>query len=694
MDNDGPLANEKDGPGVQPRSERNRPQQSYGEEGPNEFTAPLAAAPQTVHRSLGDDGDQRDNELSNDNEQVEAHGIEDFSNATVDEPFSGSTPSLSQHQQQSSATLSVDSSSAAAVVPPDQERQLLLLMLLGQVCALHDPTPRTFTAHVLEFFERGILDRGSIRFLYKLGLVPSSYSTFGTDAETAKGETSKQLLLLPPPRATSTSSTSSNEAIQSRESTAHVSRVRETAIVPAGQTATTDQQQRYPYLNPQRSAEVSAIRTTLEEQERQRQARNQQRRQQRMQRRELVNVGSSSPASVPTQNSPSQCRQELHHPRQPSPADSPAANLNPRHHHHPPTRQVSFAAEHHPLSFSRFHREFDQVRVLGSGAFGTVYSATSKMDHSQYAIKVVEFTASGFDAGEPVQQVVSEVRCLAACDHANVVRYYTSWLEPSWMTGSSPSSARPSSANKSTGPAMLTVASASSEGTDSEEKGSNAHRGQTDRHHLHRLLRTDSPVDLEGLQGDLQSLFGRNNRESPPPTSSSGSSRAHHQRERKPHRRLVRRYSWDADQSESTTARSFLDDGGSWIEFSRDDSYVDARHYSSRRSSRLRANAGRSKPAVASDAYRYQICLFIQMQLCAPVTLADWIRDWNGDPSYRFPRSRLGVASQVFQQLARGLAHVHHKGIIHRYGSQIDGRSFQHGYAFGRLSSFAYEALR
>jgi hypothetical protein len=74
-------------------------------------------------------------------------------------------------------------------VPTDQERQILLLMLLRQVCALHDPTPRTFTVHVLELFERGILDRESIHFLYDLGIVP-------TAAAAAKQQ--QQHLMLPP----------------------------------------------------------------------------------------------------------------------------------------------------------------------------------------------------------------------------------------------------------------------------------------------------------------------------------------------------------------------------------------------------------------------------------------------------------------------------------------------------------------
>jgi Protein kinase domain len=63
----------------------------------------------------------------------------------------------------------------------NQERQVLLLMLLAQVCALHDPTPRTFAVHARELFDRDILDLNAIRFVYDLGLmgriIPTSSSS-------------------------------------------------------------------------------------------------------------------------------------------------------------------------------------------------------------------------------------------------------------------------------------------------------------------------------------------------------------------------------------------------------------------------------------------------------------------------------------------------------------------------------------
>jgi hypothetical protein len=101
---------------------------------------------------------------------------------------------------------------------------------------------------------------------------------------------------------------------------------------------------------------------------------------------------------------------------------------------------TSWSVEEHPLSLSRYQREFDEIELLASGSFGHVYRVMHKMDGREYAVKHVSFAAAGYSR-EAVQQVVREVHCLAACDHPHVVRYYTSWLEPSWMTGSNTATA-------------------------------------------------------------------------------------------------------------------------------------------------------------------------------------------------------------------------------------------------------------
>lgn len=74
----------------------------------------------------------------------------------------------------------------------------------------------------------------------------------------------------------------------------------------------------------------------------------------------------------------------------------------------------------------------------------------------------------------------------------------------------------------------------------------------------------------------------------------------------------------------------------------------------------LESFQGSSKP----PSYHYEICLFIQMQLCNPSTLADWIRKRNQSATTH--SSRAGPAIHIFSQLVSGIQHVHEKGILHR----------------------------
>jgi serine/threonine protein kinase len=371
---------------------------------------------------------------------------------------------------------------------------------------MHDPTPKTFTVHVLELFERGILDRESIHFLFELGLVPS----------------------MSPSRGLLTNGPASDEGGEETCTTNQL------AIV-AKPVLTAEQQ---------RIQEASSIRSRLTQEEKQ------------------------EPNSRPSITKP-------------------------------------WEVEHFPLSLSRYQREFTQSVLLNAGAFGQVFQATRKMDGCDYAIKKVSFDVTGF-ATEKIQQVVREVECLAAVnDHPNVVRYYSSWLEPSWMTGS----------------------------------------GQT----------VDSNVPQHKLLTDIQQLMQPSDDEQM--NSENGSS--YFTREFSStigHRR--RRFSFGSsadpiDQSWEDYHDTRLSDLGRAY----DDSYLVGR----RRESQQQQQKPQSSPA-----YHYQISLYIQMQLCHPATLADWIRERNrqipeGDHSHR-----ISPALEIFQQIVSGLVHVHSKGIIHR----------------------------
>jgi serine/threonine protein kinase len=86
-----------------------------------------------------------------------------------------------------------------------------------------------------------------------------------------------------------------------------------------------------------------------------------------------------------------------------------------------------WSVEHHPLSLSKYQRDFHQVSLLATGSFGSVYHAIHKLEHRPYAVKCVTLSTTGYYANM-LALVIREVRCLAQLDHPNCVRYYTSWL--------------------------------------------------------------------------------------------------------------------------------------------------------------------------------------------------------------------------------------------------------------------------
>ena len=477
-------------------------------------------------------------------------------------------------------------SNSNPVVPPDQERQILLLMLLAQVCALHDPTPRTFTVHVLELFERGLLDQQSINFLYDLGLVPRKPAT---------------PLLLEGPQIPD-ASTSSGDNNNRRDE--------QLALIPAKNNPTS----RVRFLQQQRSMEASAIRSTLAHHERQQRS--------RRSRSDPERGGPAAPAAA---------------------AASPATE-----------RALSWSVEEHPLSLSRFQREFDQIGLLASGSFGQVFRAASKMDGREYAVKRVPFAAAGYSR-DSVQQVVREVRCLAVFDHPNIVRYYTSWLEPSWMTGTA------------SGGGMM-------DGDGSTSTCNNNNNNNSNKQHL-KLLTDIQRIITSGegsdtLSDDLNEYFK---------DRSIGAKPVHRRRASFSDGCFdASASSWgefDGDYSEWTADQSkddlFLDRYRSRNQslsiFERDDDDEDdIFDRGSSRKSEAQKPAPKPRDEEQRPHYRYQICLFIQMQLCHPATLADWIRTRNQKMSDSSLGDRLGSAAEIFAQIADGLSHVHDRNIIHR----------------------------
>lgn len=85
------------------------------------------------------------------------------------------------------------------------------------------------------------------------------------------------------------------------------------------------------------------------------------------------------------------------------------------------------------MSWSRYHREFDEISFIAGGGFGRVYRARHKLDGIEYAVKKITIKYTTINR---VLSHLAEVKTFASLNHTNIVPYKNAWLEPLFNSGS------------------------------------------------------------------------------------------------------------------------------------------------------------------------------------------------------------------------------------------------------------------
>ena len=704
----------------------------------NAFYDELRLSLQRDNIAQDEDGSNGSGNSSN-NYDFASHALQPIPSSPQAQATKSTSTSLPNHHSSSQSSSSIPNTHtsptpSSASTELANERQTLLLMLLGQVCSLHDATPRTFVVHVIALYERGILDSNSIQFLFDLGLVPRGYDLGKIAPATGDGSASSDV------GNKEGVDYSSEGTEKSSTSTSSWSNNNEGAIVPYCEQVAQHPWARYfpPLPLPTSNNEGSSTKrenssnhhsstsTSSDNLHSEKMAHRQTHAsaiRQHLERHESIDSsahGSTFGSATAMQSSSSTTSMA------PPTASTATANKdrwnranssvtqntlhsadesfdNPSYRPHtiphnemsnapgtstqhqqaitayiPPT---SWSVEHHPLSLSRYQREFHQLSLLATGSFGSVYHALHKLEQKPYAVKCVTFNTMGYYANA-LTLVIREVRCLAQLNHPNCVRYYTSWLEPSWMTGND---------------ANDNINFVNDE--DGEDESSIPQHGKgcspkllTDIERVIQGLHDNDEIDNSVEQ--LEALLYLNNDGDNTmddgfnwASSSAGASKHDEQKESMKddddwdnlpsYRTTNNHHDVDGDDSDESEWTHDLNANSSGSTAERQ-SFHNPREYARQKSLEL-VPAGRrphdnnnnrpdqynrqssASSRSASATYKYQISLYIQMQLCNPSTLADWIKRRNlnclqFNAEERQARAR--PAFEVFRQIVNGLAHV------------------------------------
>ncbi|CAK6957149.1 eIF-2-alpha kinase GCN2 [Scomber scombrus] len=267
--------------------------------------------------------------------------------------------------------------------------------------------------------------------------------------------------------------------------------------------------------------------------------------------------------------------------------------------------------------FSRYFDEFEELQLLGKGAFGAVIKVQNKLDGCYYAVKRIQVNP----ASKQFRRIKGEVTLLSRLNHENIVRYYNAWIERNEISSG-----------------VLSF-------TDSSEPLSTADKPPQAR---------DAPQRLNelGLSDNVEAM-------APPPALSS-SVEWSTSIERSSSAKCSRHQSSDdedEDDDEDVFGASFLpsdSDPESDIIFDNgDESTEESQVETSKRPVTDTTESTDSERPTLIAHY-----LYIQMEYCEKSTLRDTI-----DQGLHQEPNRLW---RLFREILDGLAYIHEQGMIHR----------------------------
>ncbi|XP_061407608.1 eIF-2-alpha kinase GCN2 isoform X1 [Lethenteron reissneri] len=320
---------------------------------------------------------------------------------------------------------------------------------------------------------------------------------------------------------------------------------------------------------------------------------------------------------------------------------------------------------------SRYYTEFEELALLGKGAFGAVIKVKNKLDGCYYALKRIAVNPTS----RQFRRIKGEVTLLSRLNHENIVRYYNAWIEryelsPSECAGlnsGTVTTTSSSSDNNNHNPDAAGKAEAAKETPDVANV-----RGRGPSMHLSRLSGIAGLDDVEA--------------NAPPPvtastrTVASGSVEWSMSYEHSMSARCGPSTTGDSssdssdedDEDDAVFGRSFVPSGSdSDCDVVFENSGEKNQEFLSHIFLSSSESSGESHESSLSDkelsTNRAPVCqptptvvhhLFIQMEYCERSTLRDTI-----DKGLHMETDRMW---RLFREILDGLAYIHEQGMIHR----------------------------